>query len=347
MDYILICAQKSGKETMSILIPYHELTQQMKDKWEIICKHKQTVNGVNNMVVINNITKTVENHTYYEVDPNVQQLDTLCNVFLEPVLHYGWFSYSSDDDDDDDNNKQKQQQNMWKNKSYKHLVSDYNDINNYKLLLSGRGIPNDVIIYDSVCILEAIDGTLIERKYKTVKEELAANKLIKRSFSKYYLFCAQQANFQTRTLLIPQCLLSESRNKQWCDIKTYCKNNIIANNVIIINLVWEGNCGTIDPIDKQLSELCSIFESVSTDYGLDDNAFYGDDYDRDWQLYCYINLCGGFNHVGNYKQLLQLTHHDEHDIEIVDSILVLYSDQGELHLLHLPPSPLLTPTITV
>lgn len=376
MDHILICAQRLNEETLSIVIPYVLLSGEEKDKWVKICSHKQTVNGIDNVVVIDSITVTKNKHTYHEVNSKDKEIDELTKIFLQPVLRYGSCRYSK-------------KQEPWKTHCYKGLVSDYDDIPNYQTLLndykskikgnkllesswsdailSENNQPNpvtdcdewavsnnvstlfsndvvtgdslnvtssvttdfditDIKICDSLLILQSIDGVLITQKYKTVQEKMEDHKIQKRSYNRYYLFCAQDANFQTRSLLIPEVLLPKHRKQQWSNIKTYCKDNSEVKNLVVINIVWQDNCGKIDPKDKELYGLCSIFENVA-----DGDRYHGDDDDRDWQHYSYVHLCCGFNHVKNYQQLLQMTSYDEHDIEIVDSILVLNSDEGNIY----------------
>jgi hypothetical protein len=152
---------------------------------------------------------------------------------------------------------------------------------------------------------------------------------------RYVLWCAQESNFQTRTLLLPIDMLDSKRKQQLEDMKQFRDKN----NVIIIDHTWTfeydeqgkklGGCGTVSDKDKDLSRLCSDFMYYA------DRQSYHDGYleseDLEWLPFSFNQVCGGFNHVKNYQQLLTMTEWKGKPVNIVDSYLVLESENGVLN----------------
>ena len=223
----------------------------------------------------------------------------------------------------------------WVKHSYTNLCRNYDHINNYKNLvnkilnnediLTSRGkIVNNIKLYDSLLVLNSLNGELIIPKYKTFDEKKEAFISKIRSYNKYYLYCSQCSNFQTRSLLIPVDLIPEKTKQIWQDIKKLSNNNIV-----ICNIVFDERVGTPDEKSKELMKLCSIFDCASENYHYDDR-YYGEHDDIKWQKYSYNDLCCGFNNIKNYDNLLKLKEHDEHEIIVVDSILKLESRNGKI-----------------
>jgi hypothetical protein len=135
---------------------------------------------------------------------------------------------------------------------------------------------------------------------------------------KYILFCAEEANFQTRSMLIPydkywsndslfkciNCLLKIST----CDIFTYGYEKVVVNNLIVR-----------DSINKQELELVDRMIAVASGVDYEDL----DEETLDWYGQSYINLCNGFDHIANFKKLIKMKQYRKKDILIVHSILVL------------------------
>jgi hypothetical protein len=151
---------------------------------------------------------------------------------------------------------------------------------------------------------------------------------------KYILWCQQQSNFQTRTLLIPVDMLGSERKQQLDKIKQFRDKN----NVIVIDTTWTyeydeqgkrvGGCGTVSEKDKEISRLCSDFEYYADRQSYDDGYLRKED--LEWLPFSFNQLCGGFNHVKNYQQLLTLKEWEGKPVNIVDSYLILGSDDGVL-----------------
>jgi len=168
-------------------------------------------------------------------------------------------------------------------------------------------------------ILEPVNDKIADTKFKTIKEK---------NINEYYLFCGQLGNFQTRSILIPHKLLPENRKKEWDMIKSYKKNNTQIENLVVVNLIVDYENKKIkkvgfDPNDTELHRLCDVF-MLYAEYSANDE--FTNDGDEEWHTYSYGNLCDGSDHVKNYLDLLKLTEFNNKPIKIVDSILMLESN---------------------
>lgn len=301
-------------------------------------------NNNNDNVADNSIGETAR-HVWQEFAN--EQLKTDYRLFVPWYQHHS-YSYSSLKDPDTVH---------WQDLTKYDLLTavgragSFDDLANYQALLAHYQPA------ESVLFLKSVDGQLQQQQYANQDEEEAAFTAKKRSYSDYYLYCQQSCNFQTRTLLIPALLLSEQRLADWQEIKSHClpaeraaqlltaiggqtaielasQHNLLSGqfNVAVINIVWQDRTGSRDPKHKRLSQLCGLFEGVADDgrYFGRCERHYGDYYDIDWQTYSYNSLCGGFNHLLNYCQLLTMSEYDEHPINIVDSLLILEADGGRL-----------------
>src|SRR5665647_2208346 len=68
--------------------------------------------------------------------------------------------------------------------------------------------------------------------------------------TEYILFIGQEANFGTRTILIPKKEFLQVRKEDFIFLQTSSQKNVIINEVQIENLlpqtiIWEGNYGTL------------------------------------------------------------------------------------------------------
>lgn len=138
----------------------------------------------------------------------------------------------------------------------------------------------------------------------------------------YILFIAQEANFQSRSILIPIVEFLKVRKDDYEILKKASKPKtfIIDNKEYIVkNLLIQ--------YFKPFSKNC--FTQITSDYSLICNHLtsYADAMDRDfyflmedaiWYDNSITNLCRGFDHIHNYKYILE--HSDKN---IVDSFLVL------------------------
>jgi hypothetical protein len=135
---------------------------------------------------------------------------------------------------------------------------------------------------------------------------------------KYILFCAEEAHFQTRTMLIPyDKYWSNDSLFKWinnllkistCDIFTCGYDKVVVDNLIVRESI---NFQDLEHVDRMIAMASGV------DYeDLDEETL-------DWYGQSYINICNGFDHIANFKKLLKMKEYRKKDIMIVYGILVL------------------------
>jgi hypothetical protein len=144
---------------------------------------------------------------------------------------------------------------------------------------------------------------------------------------KYILYVAQDCNFQSRTMLIPMEEFLKVRRNDYDVLKKYSVkktfDNYTVDNVLYIEYKQESKNSfsqVITPYTKILNQLTSYADGMDhfdDETGKFENVYF-DMKDKIWYDLAVTNLCGGFNHVENYKQLL--------NDKVVDSFLVLEND---------------------
>ena len=152
--------------------------------------------------------------------------------------------------------------------------------------------------------------------------------------TKYILFCAQDANFQTRSMLVPYDLIMkcESRVKNLQVLRDHAKHdvkfnhNYVVDQLLIQNYIWSGNIGTQDetPFTQIVNELTNYAD------GLDEDC-YCYLYDKEWydKTICHV-ASRGFDHVRNYCEFRNKTSYKDKPIEIVEGFLVLESNTRQI-----------------
>lgn len=153
--------------------------------------------------------------------------------------------------------------------------------------------------------------------------------------NKYILYCAQEANFQTRSMLIPYDLIMKcpERVKHLQILRDNALRNVpfnykdkeyVVDQLLIQNITWNENCGSYDetPYKQIVSEL--------TCYG---DEMYFNSYDEEWSnnIICYV-ASEGFNHVTNYCNFRNKSEYKGSPIEIVEGFLILQSHDGILNM---------------
>jgi hypothetical protein len=153
--------------------------------------------------------------------------------------------------------------------------------------------------------------------------------------NKYILYCAQDANFQTRSMLIPydKYLLCDDLVKNFDVLRKHSKEQtfIIAgvnykiDNLLLQNIMWNDNCGQAESTEYNI-----IIDRL-TQYadGLDDGQYFSIN-DKVWYDSTINNLCGGFNHIKNYCSLRNSQSYETKPIQIVEGFLVLQTRDGVL-----------------
>jgi hypothetical protein len=157
---------------------------------------------------------------------------------------------------------------------------------------------------------------------------------------KYILWCAQESNFQTRTMLIPYGDLSEKRKTDFTNIKKWCSEKIIDHdgeiirieNLIIVKIEFNGNIGRKkNDYPKHIEDfimVMSCYANGCDHYDHEENIFIPgicEEGDESWVLSknFHINIAQGFDHIANYHKLANMTTYMGNQIEIIDSFLVL------------------------
>ena len=156
---------------------------------------------------------------------------------------------------------------------------------------------------------------------------------------KYILFCAQEANFQSRTMLIPydEYLLCPDLMKDLDILRNESTNKIFiidgeyyfVDNLLITNYVSENDSKTIYTAENSNHQ--KIVNKLTTYADGMDEGWYNRLSDKVWYDNAICNICGDFNHIKNYCKLRHLKKYQTRDIEIVEGFLALESLNGKLN----------------
>jgi hypothetical protein len=151
--------------------------------------------------------------------------------------------------------------------------------------------------------------------------------------NKYILFCAQEANFQTRSMLIPydKYLMCDNLIKDFDILRKHSKSHIFViddqnytiDNLLIQNFIWHDNMGQME--ENGYSQIIGKLADYAN--GMDENKYYVAN-DKIWYDHTIIDLCGGFNHIKNFCKLLNMKSFEKKPIEIIEGFLVLETRDG-------------------
>lgn len=166
--------------------------------------------------------------------------------------------------------------------------------------------------------------------------------------NEYILYIAQDANFQSRSMLIPKNKLKEKRlndiNKlislsECYDIKIGDKD-VELKNVVTVNYLYDNNynhethCGSLshDPKDKEKYTITNHLTGYAdfrteSDFNNNEKMYYDID-DKEWYDDAICDFVGGFDHIKNYIEYQNMTDLDGKKINIVNSLLVLETQAG-------------------
>ncbi len=158
-----------------------------------------------------------------------------------------------------------------------------------------------------------------------------------KEMTRYILFCAQEANFQTRSMLIPYDLIMQcpERVKDLEVLRQHAVKNVefqhrdqkyLVDQLLVQNITWIGNLGKRD--ETPFSRIINEFRSYAD--GMDSDC-YIQMYDKEWykDAICHI-ASKGFNHVVNYCDFKKRMKAEKYSTEIVEGFLVLESNNGKL-----------------
>lgn len=149
----------------------------------------------------------------------------------------------------------------------------------------------------------------------------------------FILFVGQEANFQTRSMLVPAKEFLQVRQNDYNILKTNAikcvpfkmkEEIVLVNQLLKLNFIWE-NKGRIHE-KTDYSQIC------------DDILFYCDRGEEDmyitesdllWLNRSVMEVCnGGFNHILNYISLQNKLTTNNSKISLYDSFLILETDNG-------------------
>lgn len=133
------------------------------------------------------------------------------------------------------------------------------------------------------------------------------------------LFLSEEANFQSRTMLIPKNLFLSVRNDDYMLLKQHAIKQLfivdnqehIIDNVLYVYYKQETKTSLTQissPYLQIVNELTGYAceNTIYYDFNTDEREYgYYDVNDEVWYPNAITNLCGGFNHVSNHKYLLK------------------------------------------
>ncbi|QKF94210.1 hypothetical protein QKU48_gp0752 [Fadolivirus algeromassiliense] len=152
----------------------------------------------------------------------------------------------------------------------------------------------------------------------------------------YILFIGQEANFQSRSMLIPAKEFIEARKEDYEMLKkTSAKNYVFQfdgmdhqiDNLLLQNYIWEDNMGKQEI--REYTQVCNQLTHYAD--GMDDNCYF-DMKDKIWYDKAICNICSGFNHIKNYTKAKNMTMYKKKPINIVDSFLFIELRNGILEM---------------
>jgi hypothetical protein len=152
--------------------------------------------------------------------------------------------------------------------------------------------------------------------------------------TKYIWFCGQEANFRTRTMLIPYDLIMQcpERVKDLQVLRDHSLKNVsfkykyktkeyIVDQLLILNITWKGNMGKYDK--TPFTEIINDFIRYAD--GMDEDCLCKE-YDKVWanDVICNVKT-KGFYHINTYCNFRNQTEYKGKPIEIVEGFLAIES----------------------
>lgn len=164
-----------------------------------------------------------------------------------------------------------------------------------------------------------------------------SNNIIQFGPNDYILFMAQEANFQTRSMLIPIVKFLLNRKNDYEILKKHSIKNYkftidnvdyIIDNLLIQKLIPHNtftNGLTCEDSEYRIicGELTHYADGMDGYFDVDDENWYND-------AICFF--CGGFNHIKNYAKYKNKTIIKDKNVNIIDSFLVLEAENNKIQL---------------
>lgn len=169
--------------------------------------------------------------------------------------------------------------------------------------------------------------------------------------TQYILYCAQEANFQTRSMLIPYELIMqcELRSKQLQFLRKHALKNVIfksygknylVDQLLINNINWDNDVGKYeeDFLSDIISDFTNYADGYHKDYDMESNKFIIIPFKEKDEIWIsdIINsvTSEGDNHVVNYCRFRNKTNYKGKNIEIIEGFLSLESHNEKLRVPH-------------
>ncbi len=154
----------------------------------------------------------------------------------------------------------------------------------------------------------------------------------------YFLYVGQEANFQSRSMLIPIDKMTKEIKEMINQVKKSSFTLEENKNIIIIN--YSRVCSEDYENCAENSRICNLLNNYADgsfpDFDDEETGehyiCYPHDNDKEWVDHTFYNVTkGGFNHLKNYLTCLKMTRYKNNPINIVDSLLMLTSCDGKLN----------------
>lgn len=154
----------------------------------------------------------------------------------------------------------------------------------------------------------------------------------------YLLFCGQEANFQTRTMLIPKKLFTEKRFNDWEKIKSFSKPMENVSNGFLATIEIQGpdfdgdeEFVNLSKETKEFGKLCRDFTRMANGLNSEDGEYYYfDEDDSKWYPNATTNLGIGFRHEDVFSDLMDMQVLKKRNIIVTEGILCLETVNGKL-----------------
>jgi hypothetical protein len=141
------------------------------------------------------------------------------------------------------------------------------------------------------------------------------------------LFIIQEANFQSRSMIVPAEDFLKVRKAEYEILRSYSvkasvgvndQEFTVIDNLIVQPVIFENNVGTYKNLP--FTEFCGLLRGYAD--GMDEGCYY-DMKDKEWYDSAVISLCTGFNHIENYLKCKYSPQSASCPFTIFDSFLVL------------------------
>lgn len=163
--------------------------------------------------------------------------------------------------------------------------------------------------------------------------------------NKYILYCAQECNFQTRSMLIPydKIMQCPGRVKDLETLRQFSMKNIsfkrgekeyIVDQLLLENITTHNGGGIIEttPFTNIINDFTLYADGNHQDVDENDNPTYVtyEPGDEIWSEHVICHITKGFDHIKNYCEFRNRKEYQDKPIEITEGFLVLETENGTI-----------------